>query len=65
MTFDFDMHCPIVCRGMIHKSNIADGFINQVSDVFEVGEQVKVILVKSPIPDRLAFRYAVLTFLMR
>lgn len=58
------MHCPIVCRGMIHISNIADGRINQVSDVFEVGEQVKVILVKSPVPGRLAFRYAALIYLM-
>lgn len=43
---------------MIHISKIADARITHVSDVFEVGEPVKVIMVKSPIPDRLAFRYA-------
>ena len=42
---------------MIHISNIADGRISGVSEVFEIGEQVKVILIKSPVPDRLAFRY--------
>lgn len=51
-------YCPIVYRGLIHISNIADGRINLVSDTFEVGEQVKVMLVKCPVPDKLAFRYA-------
>ncbi|KAG0600839.1 hypothetical protein M758_11G064800 [Ceratodon purpureus] len=46
--------------GMIHISNIADGRVSKISDVFEIGEQVKVILVNSPVPDRLAFSTALL-----
>jgi small subunit ribosomal protein S1 len=46
--------------GLIHVSNITDGRVEKVSAVFEVGEQVKVILVESPVPDRLAFSTAVL-----
>lgn len=46
--------------GMIHVSNIANALIKQVSDVFELGEQIKVMVVKSPVPGRLAFSTALL-----
>lgn len=43
--------------GLIHISNIARGLIHQVSDVFEIGEQIKMMVVESPVPNRVAFRY--------
>lgn len=49
-----------LCRGLIHVSNITVGRVEKVSAVFEVGDQVKVVLVKSLVPDRLAFRYTAL-----
>ncbi|KAG0564891.1 hypothetical protein KC19_8G148200 [Ceratodon purpureus] len=46
--------------GMIHISNIASARIGQVSDVFELGEQIKMLSVESPVPDRYSFSTALL-----
>ncbi len=41
----------------MHISNIARARVPSVATVFEVGEQVKVMAIKSPSPTKYAFRY--------
>lgn len=58
-----DISLSVWCgSGLIHISNIARGLIHQVSDVFEIGEQIKMMAVESPVPNRVAFRYRLLCF---
>ena len=45
------------CSGILHISNIARARIKDVRDVFTIGEDVKVMVVTSPIKNRIAFRY--------
>lgn len=42
--------------GLVHISNIARARVPSVATVFEVGEQVKVMAIKSPSPTKYAFR---------
>jgi small subunit ribosomal protein S1 len=42
--------------GLLHISNIARAHIPQVEDVFDAGEQVKVMVVKASSNCRIAFR---------
>ncbi|CAM6018346.1 unnamed protein product [Sphagnum balticum] len=44
--------------GLLHISNIARAHIPQVEDVFDAGEQVKVMVVKAPSNCRIAFSTA-------
>lgn len=46
-----------VCRGLIHISNIAHGLIQNITDVFEVGEQIKMMVVNSDALNTISFRY--------
>lgn len=57
-TSDFDVHCSIVCSGIIHISNMSTARINRVSNVLKVGDQVKMIAVECPTPGKLSFRFA-------
>jgi predicted RNA-binding protein with RPS1 domain len=43
---------------LVHISNMARARVPSVATVFEVGEQVKVIAIKSPIPTKYAFSTA-------
>jgi len=44
--------------GLVHISNIARARVPSVATVFEVGEQVKVMAIKSPSPTKYAFSTA-------
>uniref|UniRef100_A0A7I4BCJ1 S1 motif domain-containing protein n=1 Tax=Physcomitrium patens TaxID=3218 RepID=A0A7I4BCJ1_PHYPA len=46
--------------GMIHISNISNARIDKISNVFEIGEQIKMIVVNCPIPDKFSFSTALL-----
>lgn len=54
---NYGLHCSIECRGMIHISNISNARIDKISNVFEIGEQIKMIVVNCPIPDKFSFRH--------
>ncbi|XP_078152326.1 nucleic acid-binding proteins superfamily [Carex rostrata] len=40
--------------GLLHISNISKGRIRSINEVLKIGEEVKVLVVKSIIPDRIA-----------
>lgn len=44
--------------GLIHISNIAHGLIEKITEVFEVGEQIKMMVVKSDILNMISFSTA-------
>lgn len=44
--------------GLLHISNISRGHIPSVSDYLDVDDVVKVIVIKSMFPDKIALRYA-------
>lgn len=44
--------------GLLHISNITRGRINSVSDLLAVDEQVKVLVVKSTLPDKISLSIA-------
>jgi ribosomal protein S1 len=50
--------------GLLHISKIARARIHDIRDVFSIGEQVKVMVVKSPIKNGIAFRYLSLTHML-
>ncbi|KAG6547474.1 hypothetical protein Mapa_010922 [Marchantia paleacea] len=45
-------------RGMVHISNVSRSRVKDLEDIFSVNEQVKVMVVKSPIPHRIALSTA-------
>lgn len=51
------MSGSFVCRGLIHISNIAHGLIEKIAEVFDVGEQIKMMVVKSDNLNMISFRY--------
>jgi hypothetical protein len=54
----------VFCSGLLHISKIARARIHDIRDVFSIGEQVKVMVVKSPIKNGIAFRYLSLTHML-
>ncbi|XP_020106204.1 uncharacterized protein LOC109722523 [Ananas comosus] len=44
--------------GLLHISNITHSRVNSVSDVLKVGEEVKVLVIKSMFPDKIALSIA-------
>jgi hypothetical protein len=54
----------VFCSGLLHISKIARARIHDIRDVFSIGEQVKVMVVKSPIKNGIAFRYLSLTHMV-
>jgi ribosomal protein S1 len=50
--------------GLLHISKIARARIHDIRDIFSIGEQVKVMVVKSPIKNGIAFRYLSLTHML-
>lgn len=51
------MCASFLCRGLIHVSNIAHALIEKVTDVFDVGEQIKMMVVNSSALNTISFRY--------
>lgn len=43
--------------GLLHISNISKGRIRSINEVLKIGEEVKVLVVKSIIADRIALRF--------
>jgi hypothetical protein len=54
----------VFCSGLLHISKIARARIHDIRDIFSIGEQVKVMVVKSPIKNGIAFRYLSLTHML-
>ncbi|KAM0894437.1 hypothetical protein ACQ4PT_024416 [Festuca glaucescens] len=42
------------CSGLLHVSKVTHGQLRSVSDVLQVGERVKALVIKSSAPDRIA-----------
>ncbi|BBM97730.1 small subunit ribosomal protein S1 [Marchantia polymorpha subsp. ruderalis] len=45
-------------RGMVHISNVSRSRVKDLEEIFSVNEEVKVMVVKSPIPHRIALSTA-------
>ena len=52
----------VFCSGLLHVSKITRGQLRSVSDVLEVGERVKALVIKSTAPNRIALRYTRIYF---
>jgi predicted RNA-binding protein with RPS1 domain len=47
----------LLYSGLLHISRISKGKVESVNELLKIGEEVKVLVVKSVVPDRIALRF--------
>ncbi|GJM94045.1 hypothetical protein PR202_ga10657 [Eleusine coracana subsp. coracana] len=48
----------LICSGLLHISNISRGRVSAVSNILKIDDEVKVLVIKSNVPDKIALSIA-------